>query len=532
MPPIRGHRFFIHMIQFNHVSFAYGRDHSVPIVRDISIAVNTGESLAIMGGNGCGKTTLGLLLCGVLTPDAGTISIDGRQITEIDGAPPIGFLFQDPDNGLVATTVEREVAFSLENRNTPPAEIKKSVDNIISKFNLDHFRQRLVWNLSGGEKQRLSLAALFVTTPEILFLDEPASFLDWPGACRLEKTMQEVKAAYPNVTIIRVTQYLSVAEKFPRVLLMRQGEIISDGSPQTVLSDSAKLKSTGLRPLYRHLTPKPVTEVTAAPSPKPRNAGPVITVENVTFAYDSAPEIPVFDNLSLAVNRGKVLGLAGATGCGKSTLAQMICGIYRPDKGAVRFERDGARAVMSFQQPERQFFLDTVFDEVAYGIRSQFADLNALTDVVRRSMTTVGLDFDHFRSRDPHTLSGGEARRLAFAIAIALASDLIIFDEPTCGLDEAGVNAFKTLVHNLQNDDKTIIIISHNSDILADLCDRIALLSGGKIGRIVTPLEFFSSAESKELLPVPEIIVYQQATLGKVVTVHPADLFDLSAFSS
>ena len=520
------------MIRFDHVNYSYGQDHKIPVIRDLSINISDGEDIAIIGGNGCGKTTLGLLLCGVLRPDSGTISINGRVTTENDGPPAIGFLFQDPDNGLVATTVEREAAFSLENRHLPSPEIRERVDQTLTRFGLESFRQRLIWNLSGGEKQRLSLAALFVMTPEILFLDEPASFLDWPGACRLEETLKAVKAAHPTVTIIRVTQYLSVAEKFPRVLLMRQGEILCDAPPSVIFTDGATLKATDLRPPYWYLTPKSQKVPQTPAPPMPAVSYPVLNLEDIYFTYNTPDGRPVFDGLSLTINSGEVLGLAGATGCGKSTLAQMICGIYQPDRGIVRFCRDHARAVMSFQQAERQFFLDTVFDEVAYGIRPKYPVPENLNDAVRQAMETVGLDFDRFRGRDPHTLSGGEARRLAFAIVIALESDLIIFDEPTCGLDEAGISAFRRLVHDLQTEGRTVMIISHNSDILADRCDRIAILAGGKIDRIVTPLEFFSSDEFKELLPIPEIIAYQQGSLGKVVTVHPADLFDLSEFSA
>jgi energy-coupling factor transport system ATP-binding protein len=211
-------------------------------------------------------------------------------------------------------------------------------------------------------------------------------------------------------------------------------------------------------------------------------------------------------------------------------LAQIICGIYQPTEGSIYSSWIGFRAVMSFQQPERQFFLDTTYDEVAYGIKGVIGSNISAEEIVRHSMSAAGLDFELFRHRAPHTLSGGEARRLAFAIVIALRADLIIFDEPTCGLDEAGVAAFKKMVETLKGDGKTVMLISHDSDIIADKADRVVFLHHGKLDFIGSPLQFFVSDMYQEVLSIPEIVDYQQSTYGKVFTTHPADVFDMSGF--
>lgn len=140
-------------------------------------------------------------------------------------------------------------------------------------------------------------------------------------------------------------------------------------------------------------------------------------------------------------------------------------------------------------------------------------------------METVGLDFGVFRDRDPHSLSGGEARRLGFAVVVALDAELILFDEPTCGLDEIGLRAFKKMLENLKADGRTIIIISHNSDIIADLTDRVGLVDGGKMAAVLNVFEFFNSGIYKGILSLPEIIDYQKSNYGKVLTVHPDDIF-------
>jgi energy-coupling factor transporter ATP-binding protein EcfA2 len=527
MPPMR-HRLFNAMIRFDHVSYGYSSEKSELVINDLSLTISRGEELAVMGGNGCGKTTLGLLLCGVLKPNTGMVSIEGRTGQSSEAKPIIGFLFQDPDNGLVATTVEREIAFSLENRNMPTDRMRVIVDDIVNLFDMTGYRERLVWNLSGGEKQRLSLAGVLSAGPEILFLDEPASFLDYPGAVKLDEALHRVKAANPELTIIRVTQYPHVAEKYPRILVMGEGRIINYNIPERIFSDLGLFKRTGIRPPYKYLTPKPkITDETTSSDKHPDHQV-LVELHDLSFAYER--EAAIFDRLSLTIDHGEVFGLIGSSGSGKSTLAQILCGIYQPSKGRIDFAFKGCRAVMSFQQPERQFFLDTCYDEIAYGIKKKYEGTTLIEVAVRKYMDSVGLDYDTFHKRDPHSLSGGEARRLGFAIVVALDADMIIFDEPTCGLDESGLRAFKRMLGNLRADGKTVMIISHNSEIIADMADRVGLLEGGRITTVQPTMEFFSSDRYKEILSVPEIIDYQQVNYGTIKTTHPEAIFEFDLF--
>jgi len=513
------------MIRFDGVTYTYGDDGSGPALDNFSISIEEGEELAVIGGNGSGKTTFGLLLCGILKPQSGSIEIYGKTPGGEKTTSVVGFLFQDPDNGLVATTVEREVAFSLENRNAPPEEIRRVVEDTLNLFSLGSYRRRLVWHLSGGEKQRLSLAGLFAAGSKILFLDEPASYLDYAGAERLEETLAQVKRADPSMAIVRVTQYPAIAERHRRVVVLDKGKIVKDNTPEKVFSDSATLSGAGLRPPLRFLTPKS-NEPPIMPQRSHENSrGIILKIENVTFNYDINDPSYLIDNLSLDIIRKEILGLVGPSGCGKSTLAQLVCGIYQPSSGAIGFPAPDSKAVMSFQQSERQFFLDTVFDEISYGIREKHNTNEELTEAVRQSMEMAGLDFSRFKDRDPHSLSGGEARRLAFAVIVALDADLVIFDEPTCGLDEVGIRFFKKLVANLKKNGKTVIIISHDSNILGDLADRIALLAEGKIKCLLEPIDFFNCTEYKGILAIPQIISYQTERYGKVYTSKTGDLF-------
>jgi energy-coupling factor transport system ATP-binding protein len=501
------------------------------VLKDVSLTIPAGEEMVVIGGNGSGKTTLGLLLCGVLTPTSGRVVIEPDSAQRTDNENGIGFLFQDPDNGLVATTVEREVAFSLENRNLPTEVIRPRVDATLDRFRLTRYRQRLVWTLSGGEKQCLSLAALFAAGLDTLFLDEPESYLDYDGARQLEQTLRDLRATNPEFTLIRVTQYPRVAEQYHRMVILGEGSVIGDGAPEALFSDQTILAKSHLRPPLNYYQPR-----STVPSPpkvdENKRWEPLVEVINLAFTYDSNSQTLLIDNLSLTIRRGEVLALVGPSGSGKSTLAQLICGLYQPISGAIHFASPETRAVMTFQQPERQFFLETAFAEVAYGIRRRGLEADRLSSAVQASMEMAGLDFETFRGRDPHSLSGGEARRLAFAVIVALQADLIIFDEPTCALDESGVRSFKRLVDRLRGEGKTVVIITHNSDIIGELADRVAVLAKGAIAAVVAPLTFFTSPESEKLLPTPEVVRYQRERFGRVTTTDPADIFGPGEFSA
>ncbi|MEZ5358772.1 MAG: ATP-binding cassette domain-containing protein [Candidatus Zixiibacteriota bacterium] len=498
------------MIHFDTVTFSFPHAPE-PVLRDFSLTINDGEQVAVMGRNGCGKTTMGMLLAGILTPQSGQITVTANG--EEDKKPVIGFLFQDPDNGLVATTVEREVAFALENQNIPSHQMRPIVDEMLESFDLSAMRSRLVWELSGGEKQRLSLAGLIAASPDVLFLDEPSSFLDYRGTQALNDMLRRIAMHIPHVIIIRITQFVSVAEDYPRLLLLGDGAILRDGKPETLFGDANLMREAQIKPPLKYRSD--ITGETNHQTPNSPRGEAVLTCENVSFSYEEG-KTPLFNNLSLRLHANEVVALVGSSGAGKSTLAQLLCGIYDPITGNIQKNSPQIHATMCFQQPERQFYMETVYDEVAYGIINKSASTTSTYDLVRSSLSLAGLNPEKFLKRDPRSLSGGEARRLAFAVLLALDSDIIIFDEPTCGLDDVGIGGFLHTIELLRQKGKTLVIISHNSDVLFEAADRIAVIAQNHIAYDGQVAEFFTLDEFKGLLETPQVIRCQTGESGAI----------------
>ena len=243
------------MIKLDDVSAGYtSPDGSREIVlQNISLEIANGEFVAIMGANGSGKSTLVRLFNGLLSPFSGTIAIDKLQISSTDHSQipavrrRVGMVFQNPENQIVSTTVEREIAFGLENLGTPHSEMVQRVEEMLQRFDLRQHRLQPPAMLSGGEKQRLAVASVLVMQPEYLIFDEPSSLLDFPHRKNLLQVMQELhRLASPTHTVINVTQFAAEALIATRLLILDHGKIILDGPPKDLFLQHEKLQEIGI----------------------------------------------------------------------------------------------------------------------------------------------------------------------------------------------------------------------------------------------------------------------------------------------
>jgi energy-coupling factor transport system ATP-binding protein len=512
------------MIKFINVSYTY--PNGTAALKSVSLDISKGERIAIVGGNGSGKTTLALLINGILRPDTGRISVDGLDpLNDNDSKrlkQKVGLVFQSPDNQLVSTTVEREIAFSLENMNIPYDTMKIKVGQSLEFFGLSNFRDRLTSDLSGGEKQRLALASVMVAEPEILILDEPGSYLDESGKRLLDEAVARLLKSKEYLTVLRITQYAYVACRYERMVVFREGEIIADGDPGGIFSDRKMQYSTGIgAPLrYRirgaadHRYDEYVeTSRTLKSGIEPRR----VTLDSVSFGYGNRAHDVLFDNLNLDLDNSRIYGLVGPSGSGKTTLIQLMAGLLKPIQGRISyggFTAEPGRMAVSFQQSERQFFLDTVDREIRFG-----AENLALPDVdgiVGNCYDLIGFDRASYAPRNPFTLSGGEKRRLAFGTILSLRPLFIFFDEPTCALDYEGIGLFKKLINKLKCNGVGILIISHYGDIIFELADYIIALDNGTVARACDKKEFFREVGYSKYLSTPELVSFQLEQFGEI----------------
>lgn len=509
------------MIEFNDVTYRY--ENRAEALTGISLKIEQGEKVALVGGNGSGKTTLALMLNGILKPSEGVVSVCGLNPSDEEDASrlkrKVGLVFQNPDNQLVSTTVERELAFTLENMNMDRAEMQIRVNQTLEQYRLSDMRDRLTATLSGGEKQKLALASVMIARPEVLVLDEPDSYLDEAGRILLEAALETMIEETPELTLLRITQFGSIAERYGRIIALHRGEIAGDDSPEELFEEGRRLYSTGIDvPFNYRLKDGAEFSFESDGSPKLKKAGlKKIVLRNISFAYPGANVDFRLQNLDLAFEGGRVYGLVGPSGSGKSSLMQIAAGLLKPQKGAIEYfpakPKKGQVAAV-FQEPERQFFLGSVDKELRYGPGNiGISNIDAKLDEVYYK---INLPRDEFAERNPQSLSGGEKRRLAFGTVLTLSPDFIFFDEPTCGLDTRGIAFLKYIINDLKAEGGCAVIISHSGDIIFELADEVIELINGEVTALEETLEYFENGEYGAFLSKPGLAEYQEKKYGRI----------------
>jgi energy-coupling factor transporter ATP-binding protein EcfA2 len=520
------------MIIFEKVSYSY--PDGVGAIKEMTLHIKAGERVAVLGNNGSGKTTFALLINGILKASSGRIMVNGLNPARLEDSSilkqRVGLVFQNPDNQLVATTVEREIAFSLENMNVRHPEIGIRVDKSLEFFGLCGFRNRLTSELSGGEKQKLALASVMVAEPELLILDEPGSYLDESGKQLLSRAVEGLLFHNKELTVIRITQYSYVTEQYERIIVFKDGNILMDGSPDQIFSDIDSCRTAGIDVPLKYRMKGGIGFPKAGPSTSSGRRATAantktISLHAVAFSYDNAHGNQLFDNLNLRLENGRIYGIVGPSGSGKTSLIQLMAGLLEPVTGKIEYEgfdfKPGAVAI-SFQHPERQFFLETADKEIRFGAENlALPDINAIVEACYK---LIGLLKEKFSTRDPFSLSGGEKRRLAFGTILSLRPHFIFFDEPTCGLDAEGVDLFKNMVLRLHGDGIGVVVISHYGNIIFELADKIIALDKGRIDFAGEKEEFFRTYDYSSFLSNPEMVAEQKARWGELRCFTEADL--------
>jgi energy-coupling factor transporter ATP-binding protein EcfA2 len=435
-----------------HLTFSYPAARE-PALRDVSTCLAPGQVVAVLGPSGSGKSTL-VRAFAALVPHFHGGSFSGRvEVARLDTrrhgpaalAGTVATLFQDPEDQVVFTRVLNEVAFGLENVGTAPTEIEARALDALTAVGGEHLAGRVVTELSGGELQRVCLAATLALEPRLLLLDEPTSQLDPEGADALIELACALARERGTAVLMseqRPELPLRVAD---RVLFLDAGRIAFDGP-----TDAAHAWLDQHHPSF--------VSDRVADAPQPPLGEAVCRLDEVSFAYRD--HLLVLERESLELRRGEIVVLAGRNGCGKTTLAKLAAGLLDPLSG--RVEREG-RATYLSQDPGRYVFSERADEEVALGIGGDVA-------AARGWLSVVGLA--GLESRHPRDLSSGERERLALAAVLAPGPDLLVLDEPTRGVDPARKLELARLLR-AQAPTRATLVATHDAGFGAAVADRV-----------------------------------------------------------
>ena len=539
-------------VRLSHVTLVY--DGGVRALDDVSLEVARGERVCVLGANGSGKSTLASVICGLLAPDEGEVELLGERVCA-GGAPDLeayrrarrglGLVFQNPDDQIVTSVVEDDVAFGPENLGLPRDEIARRVSRELRRVAMEKYAKADPSRLSGGQKQRVAIAGALAMEPEVLVLDEPGSLLDVRGRAAILRVMGRLAAA--GTTLVHVTHFMEEAVEADRVIVMDRGRVVLEGTPDEVFSRGEALAGLGLEvpfaarlsqrlglpwtcdettlvdalgetrgtgsfetrgtgsfvsPTHTDGTNEPARLASDEPAPP---VSPVISVERASFSYGRGAQ--ALEDVSFEIAAGTSTAIVGQTGSGKSTLLRLLCGLESPDAGRVvvaggdtrtRRGRKAARRAIGYvmQHPERQLFAETVEKDVAFGPRNLGLPEPEVQDRVTRALELVGLAGR--RDASPFKLSGGQRRLCALAGILAMEPGILVLDEPTAGLDPRGRAMLRRVLVRLRERGITLVQVTHSMEDAAR-ADRVIALDQSRLVAVGTPREVFSPESERRL---------------------------------
>lgn len=566
------------MIRAEQVRFQYKKrdvDGNViateEILKGVDLTIKKGEFIALLGRNGSGKTTFSKQLNAILRPSEGTVTVDEMGTKDADKLYEIrqrvGMVFQNPDNQMVAASVEEEVAFGPENLGMESDTIVARVKQALEQVRMWKRRKTAPNHLSGGQKQRIAIAGILAMHPDYIVLDEPTAMLDPKGRKEVMEALQRLNQEQ-EMTVILITHDMEEAALASRVILLADGQVRFDGTPEDFFGEDALLAEMGMEAPLSYRVRKLIDsdvfekkigdarveeatidkrekvaeydktgrewEASSELVDKKKNKKAeaetdeknqdLLSLQHVSYIYSpgTAYEKVALDDVNLSLGKGEIVGLAGHTGSGKSTMIQLLNGLLKPTSGTVTFEGKDIHAKgysgnylrskvgMVFQYPEHQMICDTVWEDVAFGPSKQGLTGEACETRVEEALRFVDLPEKYYQA-SPLQLSGGQKRRVAIAGVLAMHPEYIILDEPAAGLDVAGKREIFDRIRRMRREQGIgVLLVSHSMEDLAEYADRIIVLDDGKKILDDRPAEVFAERETLETcgLDVPEVVKF------------------------
>ncbi len=458
-------------IEVSHISKSYGK---VQALSDVSFSVGQGEVFGLIGPDGAGKTTMFRILCTLLLPDQGTVTVDGydtlsqmKEIRRRVGYMPGKFsLYQD-------LTVEENLQFFATLFGTTVEEGYDSIKAIYSQ--IERFKDRKAGALSGGMKQKLALSCALVHSPSVLFLDEPTTGVDPVSRKELWDMLGTLKER--GITIVASTPYLDEVRRCERVAFLDHGKVRGIGTPEVILSRFADI-----------FNPPGIVKDTEPQSEPEEN---IIEVHHLVKAFGTFHAV---DDISFSVRKGEIFGFLGANGAGKTTAMHMLTGLNQPTNGTgtvvgydIRTEHEQIKKHIGYMSQKFSLYEDlTVAENIRlfagiYGMKSE--EIRVKTDELLRR-----LQFEEHRDDLVKSLPLGWKQKLAFSVSIFHEPGVVFLDEPTGGVDPATRRQFWELIYDAAARGITVFVTTHYMDE-AEYCDRISIMVDGKISALGTPDE-------------------------------------------
>ena len=538
-------------IQFKDFTFKYDVQ-AEPTLKAIDLTIEKGQKVLIVGASGSGKSTIGHCLNGIIPnihqgEKIGQLLIDGQDVFDqsvYDKSRLVSTVLQDPDGQFIGLTVAEDLAFSLENDCVPLPEMQSKVQSWAERLDLTAFLQHRPQDLSGGQKQRVSLAGVLIDESPILLFDEPLANLDPKSGQETIDLIDRIHKEEEATTIIIEHRLEDVLYRpVDKIVLVNDGHILFDGDPDSLLKTDLLMENGIREPLYitalkdlgvdieamdnlsriADLKLPQITLESHGFADKQPTKAPLLSVQNLTFAYQK--DQPVLKGMILDVHKGERIAIVGKNGSGKSTLAKAICQFITPD-GDIFYQ---GQSVMSdsikeraekigyvLQNPNQMISQTMVFDEVALGLRLRGIDE---ASVEQRVLDICGLF--PFRKWPISALSFGQKKRVTIASVLVMNPEILLLDEPTAGQDKKNYTEIMTFLDELSQAGHTIMMITHDMQLMLEHSDRSVVISDGQIIADCSPVALFSQPSILKQANLKKTSLFK---LAEVLGVDPIDL--------